>query len=107
MAFLSTSEISKIPTKNDIQKMYDWYQEVKTATYIWAFILEFVFLSFISCSIFGVLFGIPWFFYKHFWGVVTVDTKFTAIITIAIFVLGVVIGRHSNQKSKPKKPELR
>ncbi len=102
MAFMFNSNITKIPAKRDIQEMFNWYQDVKSTLFVWAGILEFVFYFLLSSLIMAMLIGIPWFLYAHFWGEVTVDTEFTAIITIVIFIVGILLGRTSKQETKLK-----
>jgi len=83
-----------------LQEMYDWYRDIRRAVVFWSGLLDGLFLLVTTLILTAVVMGIPYYFYTEFWKKVTVDTKFTAIIAILIFILGIVIGRKTKRKKK-------
>ena len=98
MGLMLEKKFKKVDS-NSLQEIYNWYREIKRPTYVWASILEMLFMTILSCIVLAIIVGIPMYFINNYWGKVTVDTRFTAIVTFIIFIIGIFIGRKSKQKS--------
>ena len=53
-------------------------------------------------GVFGaIIFGIPYYFYTQFWNKASIDARFSALISLLVLALGIIIGR-ATKKNKNK-----
>lgn len=77
-----------------IDELYDWYKNIKKYISIWINISIWT-LTIIAVTTI-MYFGIKSYDYaSSVWPRISIDAKFGALITLIIFILGIVVGRRS------------